>query len=677
VLQKLSPAVEVVRHVPVTPTWDPNTAREWLVTNGLGGYASGTLAGPPTRRYHTWLVAALPAPLGRVALLSSVDECVHCDDGGEEWLNRFGDTQPRLAADFHLFAGLPVWRYDLRSCCIERRVFMPHQQNTMLAVYTVTSASNPVRLRLRPQLQARFHEATVDAPLPASPTLISHPHHVEITLDADIPPLRLALLGRSAVLHFEPLVTNDVSYALEAERGYPSVGGGWSPGYYEVELAEGEHVTLLASTGSVAEIEALTADEAWRAELDRRTRLLVDAGQAEASSPSGLTTELVLAADQFIMQPAARTADEARLRAAGEHARSVIAGYHWFTDWGRDTMISLEGLMLSTGRPAEARGTLLTFAHHLRDGLLPNLFPEGAREGLYHTVDATLWFFHAIDRYVTLTGDTDTLRVLLPHLNDVVQHHMQGTRFGIRMDADGLITQGSEHHPLTWMDAKVDNWIVTPRRGKPVEVNALWFNALTLLAGWRRLVDEDPAELEFTAARVRKSFNERFWYESGGHLYDIVDGERGDDPSCRPNQIFSFALKFPVLDESRWAAVLDVVTEQLVTPVGLRSLAPGDPAYKAQYFGDLRARDAAYHQGTVWGWLIGPFIDAWLRVHPDRVADARQFLAGFEKHLNEACIGNVSEVFDGSPPFTPRGCVAQAWSVAEVLRCMKRLGPVA
>jgi predicted glycogen debranching enzyme len=670
VLQKLSPAIEIIRDVPVAPPWDPNTAREWLVTNGLGGYASGTLAGPPTRRYHTWLVAALPAPLGRVALVSSVNECVHCGEHGEEWLYKLGDEHPRLAADFHLLAGLPVWRFDLRSCTIERRLFMPHQQNTLVAIYTILRAAKPVRLRLRPQLQARFHEATVDAPLPASPDVVAHTHHVEITLDPAIAPLRLALSGREGMLHPDPVTTLNVSHALEAERGYPSLGGGWSPGYYEVELAEGEHVTFLASTEPVEDIQALSADEAWNAELDRRTRLLVAAGDF---ATSGLAAELVLAADQFIMRPAARTADEAKLRAAGEHARSVIAGYHWFTDWGRDTMISLEGLMLSTGRPTEARGTLLTFANHLRDGLLPNLFPEGAREGLYHTVDATLWFFHAIDRYVAYTGDTETLRVLLPHLNDVVQHHMQGTRFGIRMDVDALLTQGDAHHPLTWMDAKVDDWIVTPRRGKPVEVNALWFNALNLLAEWRRLVGEDPAELDFTAARIRKAFNERFWYAAGGHLYDIVDGEQGDDPSCRPNQIMSFALRFPVLDEARWEPVLNVVVDRLVTPVGLRSLAPAEQAYKAQYFGDLRARDAAYHQGTVWGWLIGPFIDAWLRVHPDRLADTRQFLAGFEKHLNEACIGNISEVFDGAPPFTPRGCVAQAWSVAEVLRCLKRL----
>jgi predicted glycogen debranching enzyme len=336
-------------------------------------------------------------------------------------------------------------------------------------------------------------------------------------------------------------------------------------------------------------------------------------------------------------------------------------------------MISLEGLTLSTGRWTEARGTLLTFAHHLRDGLLPNLFPEGSKEGLYHTADATMWFFHAIDRYVDVTGDVDTLRVLLPHLDEVVRLHITGTRFGIRMDADGLLTQGDPHLPLTWMDAKVDGWVVTPRRGKPVEINALWFNALSLLAGWHRQVGDDAGELDEIAARTKASFNERFWYSAGGYLYDIIDGETGDNAMCRPNQILSLSLRYPVLDPSRWRGVVDVVTNQLLTPFGLRTLALDDPLFKAQYFGDVRARDAAYHQGTVWAWLIGPFIDAWLRVNPGGEREALSLLRGFTGHLNEACVGTISEIFDGTAPFTPRGCVAQAWSVAEVLRCLKRL----
>jgi predicted glycogen debranching enzyme len=270
-----------------------------------------------------------------------------------------------------------------------------------------------------------------------------------------------------------------------------------------------------------------------------------------------------------------------------------------------------------------------------------------------------------------------TLGHLLPTLVDMIAHHVRGTRFGIgRDDTDGLLRQGAEGYQLTWMDAKVDDWVVTPRRGKAVEINALWFNALKLLAGWMR--DEPGAAanaqgltadtVDAWAAQARESFNARFWYDEGGYLYDVIDGETGNDTACRPNQIFSFSLAHPVLDESRWSRVLDLVTERLLTPVGLRSLAPDHPDYKVRYDGDLRARDAAYHQGTVWAWLIGPYVDAWLRVHPSDAAAARQFLTGFDAHLSEGCIGTISEIFDAGEPYTPRGCVAQAWSVAEVLR---------
>ena len=352
--------------------------------------------------------------------------------------------------------------------------------------------------------------------------------------------------------------------------------------------------------------------------------------------------------------------------------RTVIAGYHWFTDWGRDTMISLEGLTLVTGRYTEAGYILRTFGHYVRDGLIPNMFPEGEKQGLYHTADATLWFFHAIDRYVALSGDQTTLRLLLPKLQDIVEWHLRGTHFGIHVDAaDGLVTQGEEGYQLTWMDAKVGDWVVTPRRGKAVEINALWYNALCLLRDWVRQEHGDAAAapLAAHAAKTRQSFNERFWHGQRGYLYDVIDGEKGDDASFRPNQILAFSLPHPVLDESRWPAVLESVQERLLTPVGLRSLAPGEPDYKSKYYGDLRARDAAYHQGTVWAWLIGPFIDAWLKVHPGARKEARRFLEGFVNHLHEACIGSISEIFDAEKPFTPRGCVAQAWSVAEVLRC--------
>jgi predicted glycogen debranching enzyme len=430
----------------------------------------------------------------------------------------------------------------------------------------------------------------------------------------------------------------------------------------------------MASTESWDALLALDPQPAREAELQRRERLLLRAPEA---ARSGHAAELVLAADAFVVSPAYRAADLARARAAGEEMRTVIAGYHWFADWGRDTMIALEGLTLTTGRFAEAASVLTTFARYTRDGLIPNMFPEGSGEGLYHTADASLWFFHAVDRYLQATDDQQTLEAVLPALRSIVDSHLQGTRFGIRVDpADDLLTQGEEGYQLTWMDAKVDDWVVTPRRGKAVELNALWYNALRLLAGWLRTRGEvdAAADLEQRAERTRASFNHRFWNQENGWLNDLVDTPEGEvDPACRPNQVFAISLRHPVLAEDRWEQVLNAVRSRLLTPVGLRSLDPEHADYHPSYDGDLRTRDGAYHQGTVWGWLIGPYIDACLRVHPDDLDTARSDLQGLLEHLGEFGIGSVAEIFDAEAPYTARGCIAQAWSVAELLRVLLRV----
>jgi predicted glycogen debranching enzyme len=413
---------------------------------------------------------------------------------------------------------------------------------------------------------------------------------------------------------------------------------------------------------------ALEPLAAFTMERARRAKLIA---HAHASLQVGVGAELVLAADQFVITPAGRLADAARAKAGGDEIRTIIAGYHWFTDWGRDTMIGLEGLTLSVGRLEEAAYILRTFAYYVRDGLIPNMFPEGNKAGLYHAADATLWYFHAIDRYVEVTGDTGLVRHLLPTLRDIVARQLAGTRFGIAVDKrDGLLRQGEEGFQLTWMDAKVGDYIVTPRRGKAVEICALWYNALRLLAGWERDHGDSAAadELGRHATLARDSFNRRFWYADGGYLYDVIDGEGADDTALRPNQLLAISLKHPVLESARWPSVVGVIRETLLTPVGLRTLAPSHADYRARYFGDLRARDTAYHQGTVWAWLIGPFVDAWLKVYPDGHRDAQRFLQGFVPHLAEAGVGTISEIFDATPPFAPRGCIAQAWSVAEVLR---------
>ena len=647
---------------------DGRTAtREWLVTNALGGYAAGTITGVVTRRYHGLLIAALPAPHGRVVMLSHLWDRVRLPDRTIAVLSGEELDHDHLA-DFHLDAGLPVWRYEVEGALVEREVMMPHGQNTVHITYRVVSGPGPIRLTLRPSLNFRDHHAPVSAPLLGSYALTAVDGRYELAANPDLPKLRLILHGGGAGLTLDGKVVQQILYRDEEARGEAARGDLWSPGYFRLDLAPGEEATLVASTEPWETILALAPSQARAAERERRRRLL------DAAPPplrEGPAAQLVLAADQFLIAPLGRAEDAARARAAGDEVRSVIAGYHWFTDWGRDTMISLSGLTLATGRHVEAGYILRTFAHCVRDGLIPNLFPEGDVEGLYHTADATLWFFHAADRYVRATGDRATLRLLLPRFSEIVARHLEGTRFGIGVDpADGLLRQGAPGYQLTWMDAKVDDWVVTPRRGKAVEINALWYNALRVFAGWLREETQESAarEMDAHADRARLSFNRRFWYAAGDHLYDVVDGERGDDGACRPNQLFAISLPHAVLDVERWKAVLESVRQRLLTPFGLRSLAPGHPEYKATYFGDLRARDAAYHQGTVWAWLIGPWVDAWLRVHPEDRAGARRFLEAFVPHLGEACVGSISEVFDAERPFTPRGCVAQAWSVAEVLR---------
>jgi predicted glycogen debranching enzyme len=668
--------------VPLTPSAKSRPVDdEWIVTNGLGGYASGTLSGACTRRYHGLLIAALPVPLGRLMMLNHLSVEIILPNGNIAQLDRDNLPDEMTAdeawrGDFQLETGLPVWRYNVGPYRLEKRIVMPHLQNTVFVTYRLVEGPGQVRLRLRPSIHFRGHDDAVDVSKPRAYRVTATDSRFEIESE-NAPPLRMRIAGPYAGLLLDGGHVREVRYRLEKARGYASIGSLWSPGYFRTTLKAGEDASLIASADPWDAILSANTKSAHAAELERRTRLLIE---ATPEAREGTAAELVLAADQFLIRPSGRVADEARARAAGDEIRSVIAGYHWFTDWGRDTMISLEGLTLSTGRKTEAGYILRTFARYVRDGLLPNMFPEGEREGLYHTADATLWFFHAVERYVQTTGDRHTLHALVPTFRDIVEHHVRGTRFGIHVDpADDLLSQGYPTLPLTWMDAKVGDWVVTPRRGKAVEINALWYNALRLLERWCRETNEDAAasELAERAERTRKSFNKRFWHSERDYLYDIVDGDKGDDPALRPNQVFAISLDHPVLDESHWKPVLDKVSDHLLTPVGLRSLSPDHPDYKPKYDGDLRARDAAYHQGTVWPWLIGPFVDAWLRVHPHDRKTARGFLAAFESHLNSACIGSISEVFDAESPFIPRGCIAQAWSVAEVLRAWLKTEPTA
>ena len=532
--------------------------------------------------------------------------------------------------------GLPIWRYQIDDVIVEKRLYLPYRQNTVHITYRSLSHAGKVGLRLRPLIQFREHEAPVDSQPEAPYVLTVVEDQYEISSRV-YPTLRLLLYGKGDFV-IERKRIERLRYILEETRGYTTIGDLWSPGSFVVDCSPGQEITLAASTEPWEVVRALPPAEAW--DSGARTSRAFDR-LCRSKAQTGMGAELVLAADQFVVTPAGQSCRTPRgPTPAGDEMRTVIAGYHWFTDWGRDTMISLEGLTFDdqslSWKPA---GSYAISPMPIRQGLIPNLFPEGSREGLYHTADATLWFFHAIDRYLQATGDRWTLRLLLPKLVDIIDCHIKGTLFGIGVDSsDGLLGQGQEGYQLTWMDAKVDDWVVTPRRGKPVEINALWYNALRLLQQWLNEEDrpDEALELAARAERARASFNERFWYGDEGYLFDVIDGENGNDAACRPNQLLAISLRHPVLDPSKWPSVLEIVRQRLVTPVGLRSLAPGHPSYKAKYFGDLRSRDAAYHQGTVWVWLIGPLIDAWLKVYPDDVAGARALLQGLVPHLGEA-----------------------------------------
>ena len=650
-------------------TDDPSAllAKEWLVTNGIGGYASTSLLGIATRRYHGLFVPDLPGR-GRTLLIPRLDETVEWGartvqlSGAEYADGRIEHDGVVYLKDIRREWQTPVWTFDLGGSVLEKRILAPHGQNTVYVQYRCVAGS--VRLHLRPYVTYRMHDAGLGEGHADDFALTIRTGRCEIPLPQDAPSLKLCVRPGKAVFVAADVISEGVSYRVDRDRGSEHIQDLFSPGYFTADLSEGQQTALIAS---VEPWDMLDFDcvDILQAEQQRLEKLV---SLAPALQMDSFAEQLELAADQFIVRPGARPEEQALAQASGTEAKTIIAGYHWFGDWGRDTMISLEGLTLCTGRSQETRAILRTFARYVQDGLLPNLFPEGSRQALYHTADATLWYFHALDRYLSLTEDRDTLMQLYPTMKEVIHHHRQGTRFNIGVDPkDGLLHAGAPGYQLTWMDAKVDDWVVTPRRGKPVEIQALWYNALRLMAGWADQLGESPDPWREMAEQAETSFHERYWFADGGYLYDVVDAQDGDDRSLRPNQIFSLSLRFPILRAERWRAVVDVVSLKLLTPFGLRTLSPDHPDYKPTYAGDLRARDAAYHQGTVWPWLIGHYIDARLKVYHDK-AEARGLLRAFAAHLHDAGIGTISEIFDAEPPFRPRGCIAQAWSVAEVLR---------
>jgi predicted glycogen debranching enzyme len=631
--------------------------REWLVTNGLGGYASGTVAGANSRRYHGLLVAALAPPLRRMVLLAALEEWLVLPDDEpaplstqQYWDGTIFPHGYQSLERVDLDGSVPVFTWTAFNRTIEKRIWMEAGANRTIVTYLLR-AGPPARLRLQPMFAHRDFHAQRRGTEPID--VLETADGWEVTAGGVS---CWVTLRPNAQVRSRPDWYWRFLHRVERERGLDAEEDLFTPGTVESLLTAGGQVTLVAGTEPLAREWSVGVSRA-AVERDRDSALQV----ARASGGDELTTQLVSAAGQF------RVAREGTT-ATPPVQRSVIAGYHWFDEWGRDTMISLPGLTLATGRPAEARQMLETYIGFLDQGMLPNFLPGPQLGTQYNTMDATLWLFQAIHAYLSATDDQEFLRAVLPRLEEVIAWHQAGTRYQIRVDpADGLLSGGDAGVALTWMDARVGNWVVTPRRGKPVEINALWYNAARLLAEWRSHLGLPADGYAAMARRARASAERRFWYDAGGYLYDVVDGPEGDDASLRPNQVLALSLAYPLLEGGRARQVLALITDRLLTPFGLRTLDPADPRYRPVYRGDPSQRDSAYHMGLVWPWLLGPYCDAHLRIHGDHGA-VRRLLEPFERHLSEAGLGNISEIFEPEPPFRPVGCIAQAWSVAEVLR---------
>lgn len=629
------------------------TTREWLETNGIGGFASSTIVGMNTRRYHGLLVPALDPPLGRIVALSSCQETVR--HGGRDYelgCNRYIETvhpQGYRYLEYVDTDPCPTFAYKLGNAQIRKRVYMLHGRNATVIRY---ESDADVTLEVRPLLAYRdYHHTTRQngainpSPEVGSNTLRFTPYEGQV-------PLHVTHTGGQFV--GDGFWYFDFIYEVERYRGLDAVEDLFSPGSLTFHVPADETVSIVASAGDAVDIEDLDALEAQ--EFDRRRSRVSSVAVQDTFAET-----LAHAADAYIV-----TRDD--------DLSTIIAGYPWFSDWGRDTFIALPGLTLVTGRFDQAAGMLKAFARACDAGMIPNRFPDHGEKADYNSVDASLWYVHAVNRYLDYTKDFAGIEPeVWPTIKAIVTHYHDGTRYGIHADADGLIEAGEGNVQLTWMDAKVGDWTVTPRHGKPVEINALWHHALRVAESLAKEFGDDAfgSLAAGYAEQVESVFDAAYWNDDTGCLFDVL-GNDCNDPAVRPNQILALSLPHRLVSEAHERSILNVVRRDLVTPRGLRSLSPEDPAYRGHYGGDQHSRDGAYHQGTVWGWLMGPFVTAWVRVHEgsdEARREAAGFIAPFETHLWEAGLGHISEIFDGDPPHVARGCYAQAWSVGEVLRC--------
>jgi predicted glycogen debranching enzyme len=632
--------------------------REWLETNGIGGFSSSTIIGLNTRRYHGLLTAATKPPVGRFVLLSKFEETLLINDRRYELSsNQYPGVIHPQGFNYQIGFRLdpfPTFTYELEGLRLEKTVFMVQGENTTVVQYElqqiIGNDHQDIKLELRPLIAFRdYHSTThengvLNAGIEAEPGLTTFRPYT------DLPPLHLA--HDAAEIDANGFWFRNFQYAIEQERGLDYAEDLFSPCALIFGLSGSKKVNIIAST----QLHHAGDAAAYRkAEIERRATL-----NKEANGANNLVTSLRSAADQFIV--------------SRERGETVIAGYHWFADWGRDTMIALPGLTLVNGRSEITKDVLAEFATHVDQGMLPNRFPDAGEAPEYNTVDATLWFFEAVRSFVQYTGDYEFVRTsLYSVLKDIIDWHVRGTRYQIHVADDGLLCSGERGVQLTWMDAKVGDRVVTPRHGKPVEIQALWYNALRVMEDLAGRFNQPNAKQEYgaMAEKARTSFNELFWNEQAGCLYDVVNGQVRD-ASIRPNQVIAISLTNTMVSKDRAVGILSVVERELLTPRGLRTLSPSDPNYIGRYEGGPGSRDGAYHQGTVWPWLMGPYITAYVKTFGRRAGQrfVAMWLENFQQHLHEACLGQVSEIFDGDAPHTPRGCIAQAWSVAELLRAV-------
>jgi len=634
--------------------------REFLETNGLGGFASSTIIGLNTRRYHGLLVAATKPPLGRLVLLSKLEETLLIDQQRFDLpANRYpGVVHPqghRYLKQFRLDP-FPVFTYEVEGIEIEKTVFMIQGENSTVVHYELRKNNHPespknLRLEIRPLIAFRDYHSTTHENGGINPGVEQRPGLATVAPYEGLPSLHLAHnaaeVGKTGAWY------RNFEYDLERERGLDFSEDLFNPLVLRFDLRPRRPASVIAST-EPRDVSRVV--EYRQAEIERRR-------EVAASSPiqDSFIQSLTGAADQYIVS-------------RGDQ-KTVIAGYHWFSDWGRDAMIALPGLTLSTGKHEVARSILRTFAQHVDQGMLPNRFPDAGEAPEYNAVDATLWFYEAARAFLAYTGDIEFVRTeLYAVFADIISWHVRGTRYGIKVDPSGLLTSGEACVQLTWMDAKVGDWVTTPRQGKPVEIQALWYNALCIMEDLARRFGDEAGQQRYRtmAALASWSFNRLFWNETIGCLYDVVNGGP-PDPAIRPNQILAVSLPYTMLSRERARSVTEKVQEHLLTPYGLRSLTPSDPHYRGRYTGGPAERDGAYHQGTVWPWLLGPFLTAYVRINGGSDLARRQaaeWLAPLKDHLADGGLGHISEIFDGDAPQRPRGCMAQAWSVAEVLRVL-------